>query len=260
METEPILKQALDKLYAKYNHKKWIHPDPLEFLYQYQDKRDREIVGLIASSLAYGRVKQILKSVAQVLDRMHRPYGYLLNTNLKGLKRDFAGFKHRFTHEQELVDLLWGVKKALMEHHDLEQCFVSGMDGDMVAAMGAFAEKLLPNCWEQPNSLIPHPLKNSACKRLNLYLRWMVRKDRVDPGLWSKVAPSRLIVPLDTHMLKTAHALGFCLNKQGNMGCAVKITQEFQKICPQDPVRYDFCLTRLGIRGERDLAWFLDSL
>ncbi|MFC1499255.1 DUF2400 family protein, partial [Verrucomicrobiota bacterium] len=120
-----ITKNQLDDLYRKYNKKKYVHPDPLEFLYNYSNIRDREIAGLIASSLAYGRVAQILKSVERVLNKMGpSPYLFLKKATPRSLMLTFKGFKHRFTTDKSLVSLLTQTKKALSKYGSLNKCFI----------------------------------------------------------------------------------------------------------------------------------------
>lgn len=246
-------KAWLDKLYRKYNRRKYVHPDPLEFLYGYPDIRDREIVGLIAASLAYGRVAQILKSVKKVLDKMRSsPREFLNAASERSLAQNFAGFKHRFTTDVELVSLLTGMQRAISTHGSLNECFLAGMgrqDATVSDALAIFAQELA--CCS--SFLAPSPRNGSACKRLNLYLRWMVRKDAVDPGGWHGVSRSKLIVPLDTHMARIGRALGLTGRKSPNWGMTLEITAAFRALAPDDPVKYDFALTRFGIRDDMDM-------
>lgn len=246
-----INKRSFESLYGKYNHRRFVHPDPLEFLYDYKDVRDREIVALIASSLAYGRVRQILKSVSAVLLRMRpSPSVYLKRTPDNEIRKAFRGFKHRFTTGDDISCLLIAMRSAIEEHGSLEKCFLSGIrdkDRTVLEALTSFERELSRrSCL----NLIPSPENKSACKRLNLFLRWMVRKDAVDPGGWKKVPASKLIVPLDTHMHRLARELGFTKRKQANLTTAMEITEAFRKIEPDDPVKYDFVLTRFGIHDE----------
>lgn len=248
-----ITKQSLNSLYRRYNRRQFVHPDPLEFLYEYPAIRDREIAGLIASSLAYGRVAQILVSVRRVLDALGTsPYAFLMATSDRSLAHGLSSFKHRFTTGAELAELLSGIRKALALHGSLNRCFVDGLspdDATILPALERFACRLLPRrCY-----LIPCPADGSACKRLNLYLRWMVRKDAVDPGGWEGVPASKLVVPLDTHMARIGKSLGFTKRKSAGIGMALDITAALRKFAPGDPVKYDFALTRFGIR--RDLEW-----
>ena len=259
-----ISRERLEELYSLYHRRKLVHPDPLEFLYEYRDLHDREVVGLVASSLAYGRVAQILKSVSTVLERMDpSPFAFLLNSSLDSLLSTFTGFKHRFTTGQELAALLWGAK-CLIEHYgSLHACFTACFndnDDTILSALSAFVGKF--NTCSSKNgkfSLLPSPERGSACKRLNLFLRWMVRRDEVDPGGWTSIPVSKLIVPLDTHMFRMARVLGLTRKNQAHLAAALEITEGFRTAAPRDPVRYDFALTRLGIRDDTDLEAFLEE-
>jgi uncharacterized protein (TIGR02757 family) len=249
-------RDRLDELFALYHHRAFVHPDPLEFLYDYPDLQDREIVALVASSLAYGRVAQILKSTSSVLDRMGTsPFCFLLNSTRKTLLSLFSDFKHRFTTGEEMALVLWGLKKVIEEYGSLHDCFSSTLDDEddtILPTLTRFVRQLRKHMPVTRDSLLPHPEKGSACKRLNLFLRWMVRRDNVDPGGWSRVPSAKLIVPLDTHMYKISRMLHLTDRKQADMRTAIEITNAFRKIVPEDPIRYDFVLTRLGIRGETE--------
>ena len=256
--------RLFDALYRRYNRRCYVHPDPLEFLYNYPDLRDREVIGLVASSLAYGRVLQILKSVSMVLERMGpSPFLFLMDTQKKELLRRFADFKHRFTTGCEVADLLWGTRNVIDRYGSLYDAFVHGLDheGDSVLpAIIRFVERLREGMSHEKNSLLPSPEKGSACKRLNLFMRWMVRKDAVDPGGWETVPPEMLIVPLDTHMHRICLQLRLTNRRQANMRTAIEVTCAFRKITPEDPVRYDFSLTRLGIRDDTCLETFIQGV
>ena len=246
-------KERLEALYSAYNRRCYVHPDPLEFLYDFHDPLDIEVVGFIASSLAYGNVRQILRSVSLVLSKMDSsPSGFLLNSPFDRIADAFSDFKHRFTTGEELARLLWGVRRVIEKHGSLQKCFMSRLcrdDHTVIPALSAFVENVFP---EGCDFLIPAPGKGSACKRLNLFLRWMVRRDDVDPGGWEGVPPSKLVVPLDTHMHRIAMRLGLTKRKQADLRTAIEITEAFRKLSPRDPVRYDFVLTRFGIRKDLD--------
>lgn len=256
----PTRKALLDDLYNRYNRREYVHPDPLEFLYGYEDVRDREIVALVASALAYGRVRQILKSVAGVLEKMGDPLRFLAESSHTALTETFEGFKHRFTTGEELALMLGGAKDAIERYGSLEACFVSGLAADdetVFGALGRFAEAINAPCESRPTSLVPLVAAGSACKRLHLFLRWMVRFDEVDPGGWERVPRRKLVVPLDTHMFRICRALGMTSRNQADGKAAIEITRAFGVMEPEDPVKYDFALTRLGIRDELDPAEFL---
>jgi uncharacterized protein (TIGR02757 family) len=253
------LRAFLEGLYFVYNRRELVYPDPLVFLYEYDDPLDREIAGLVASCLAYGRVAQILKSVRKVLATLgRRPHRFLLRGRpVEGL---FEGFKHRFTTGKQVEELLIRVSKVLRAHGSLEAFMQRcAQGGDFLEALNLFSRALSPSGKspapdgapgpEGRFSLLAAPENGSACKRLALYLKWMVRRDEVDPGGWTVFSPRDLIVPTDTHMHGIALGLGLTARKQADLKTALEITRSFARFCPEDPARYDFALTRFGIRG-----------
>lgn len=247
------LRDKLDELYLLYDRPEHIHPDPLEFVYNYSEQLDREVAGFIASSLAYGRVQQILSSVRTVLNRMGpAPSLFLLERSESDLREEFQPFKHRFTTGPILSALLIGLRRLIREYGSLESCFLrqyNPVHANALQALSEFVGKLDVAAGQKMPMFLPSPSGGSACKRLNLFLRWMVRKDNVDPGVWSGISASRLVVPLDTHMHRIALSLGFTARKQADLRCAMEVTGSFASICPEDPVRYDFALTRLGMNN-----------
>ncbi len=257
-----ITSSRLSLLYSKYNKREFVHPDPLEFLYNYPDPTDREIVGLIASCLAYGSVKQILKTVDSVLKVMRAPRAYFEKRSRSSIARDCRGFKYRFTTENELCSLLIGIKSALQECGSLEALFMRSYDENhenIVPALCAFVSVINADLPGPKSSLLPHPQMGSACKRLNLYLRWMVRQDDVDPGGWTGIKASQLLVPMDVHMHRISLMLGLTNRKQANLKAACEVTGSFKMFEPGDPVKYDFALTRFGIRDDMDPCNILED-
>jgi len=246
----------LENLYGTWNRREFVHPDPLEFLYGYDDPADREIVGLLASSLAYGRVTQILRSVGSVLGMMgEHPSKFpprLLRENL-------GGFRHRFTPGDSIAEIFQGAVR-LQERHGSLGAFVSHevSCSGLLEAQRLLVHGILDSAG--PTSLLPCPTRGSCCKRLNLWFRWMVRSDAVDPGGWVGVSPSVLLVPLDTHMWKVGRSLGFTARKCPDLKAVLEITEGFRGLCPCDPVRYDFTLTRFGIRSGLSLETLLEEL
>ncbi len=245
------LRERLENAYNKYNRREFIHPDPLEFLWKYSSTEDREIVGLIASGLAYGRVVQILKSTEKVLDVLGpAPSAFLREVSIEELSGALTGFKHRFTTSFEMATLLKSASKLQKEWGLLGKmlgAFIS--EGTYQNALERFSANLLEGAGLEKCSLLPRPSLGSACKRLHLFMRWMIRKDEVDPGGWEWISPSVLVVPLDVHMFRAAGALGFTVRKTASSAAAFEITESFRAISPDDPVKYDFALTRMGIQG-----------
>jgi uncharacterized protein (TIGR02757 family) len=251
------LKPTLDALYRRFNRRVFVHPDPLEMVYPCETHGDQEITGLVAATLAYGRVAQILVSIRRALDLMgaRGPGAFLAGATKEGLRGAFASFKHRFTTGEEMAAFLLAVKRAREEHGSLELLFAAGMgarDETVLPALALFVDRLraLAGGPRSCPSLLSSPEDGSACKRLNLWLRWMVRRDAVDPGPWTRVPRAKLVVPLDTHMFRIGRGLGFTSRRQPNLATALEITRALARLSPRDPVRYDFSLTRLGINPD----------
>lgn len=255
-----ISREVLEGLYDTYNRRELVYPDPVGFLYAHEDLRDREVVGLIASSLAYGRVAQINRSVSRVLELMPSPARFLEDTTPASWGDALAGFKHRFTTGDDVAAMLLGIRRVLGRFGSLGACFAAGLgrdDDTLLPALYAFVEELTTVSGVPGGYLLPSPARGSACKRLNLYLKWMVRRDAVDPGGWDRVPTSKLVIPLDVHMHRISLALGFTRRRQANLRAAVEVTYAFREIAPEDPTRYDFALSRLGIRPDADMGEFL---
>ena len=259
----PVDADALNRLYEEYTRRELVHPDPLEFLYDYPDPQDREIVALIASSMAYGRVRQILKSVRKVLNEMDGPRRFVEDSISVKLRETFSGFTHRWTDGEDVAGLLSGIRGVTERHGSLQECFESGLAPEQETvhpALCRFTDELTRAEGCEYSSLLPDPSRGSASKRLHLFLRWMVRRDPVDPGGWDAVDPALLLVPLDVHMQGISRELGLTDRKQANLKTTREVTAAFRAIAPEDPVKYDFALSRLGIRHDEDPADVLPRL
>lgn len=252
------IKAVLEKLYAKYNRRGLIKPDPLQFVYNYSKPADMEIAGLLAAELAYGRVQQIQKSLIDLLERMgDSPFEFVLDFD-KQKRKKLKSFKHRFTSGDDVSDLLELLKEVLSQYGSIEAFFTQGYNQDdknIIPALSIFCDSLLKMYAKTHSSpasaqlryLLTSPAAGSACKRLNLFLRWMVRDDDVDVGLWKRIDKAKLIVPIDVHMGRLCRILGFHGRKVISLSTAVEITERFAEIEPADPVKYDFALSRIGI-------------
>jgi uncharacterized protein (TIGR02757 family) len=253
------LPEKLEALYRRFNRRRYVRPDPLEFVWEYDDPADREVAGLIASALAYGRVATIKENVAKVLSILgDRPAEALANARGGELRRKLEGFRHRFASGSAVADLLEGAREMIRSAGSLQAAFLEGCgpdDADVLPALEKFCLRLVSR--GQPGHLVPIPSRGSACKRMHLFLRWMVRRDAVDPGGWDAVSPASLLVPLDVHMHRICTRLGLTQRKTADLRAAQEVTAAFAQWIPDDPVRYDFVLTRFGIRGDMDLEGFL---
>lgn len=261
--TPKSLEVLLEEIRAVYDYRKFVHPDPLEFLYAHEDIADREVVALIASSLAYGKVNQILKSVSDILERVgEKPARFVYDTSKSHMEVIFNSFRHRFTSGADMTKLLTSAGVVLRKYGSLNRCFVAKVgrcDRTVLPALSHFVEEMRGKV-NMPKGLLPCPEAGSACKRLHLFLRWMVRCDEIDPGGWSGIDPSMLVVPLDTHMHRLSSMMGLTQRHAADGKAALEITSRFADIAPDDPVKYDFSLTRLGIRNDAKGIKFLPML
>jgi len=257
------LAEALEQLYERYDDRAWVDPDPLVLLYEFEDVRDREIAGLVASSLAFGGVRQIMRSVEIALAPMAgRPAAFLAAIPRGELAGIYDGFRHRWATGGDLAAVLAGAAAMIEADGSLEAGFLAGLaedDETVIPALTAFAGRIVCGVDDDGACLLPSPCRRSACKRLNLYLRWMVRRDAVDPGGWH-VPAAKLVVPLDRHMHRFGLALGLTGRRQADLRTALEITAAFRRFSPDDPVKYDFAITRLGIRDDDDRAELLRRL
>jgi uncharacterized protein (TIGR02757 family) len=256
------LHPLLEDLYTRYTDRAWATPDPIEIVYGYARREDREVAGYIAAALAYGRAAQIRISARRVLDRMGpSPHAFLCGASSADLDGSARGFRHRWTDEAEMRALLHGLQDVLRRHGSLEACFCAHQPesaADSVPGLTGLIAELRGDGGR--NSLLPDASKTSACKRLHMYLRWMVRRDAIDPGCWSGVSSRVLLVPLDTHLFRIARAWRMTRRKQADLTAARQVTAVFRRMNPDDPVRYDFVLTRFGIRPDMDLDALLDRV
>ena len=260
MSTAERLRGHLDAVYARYNRPEFIHPDPLAPVLGFADPRDQEVVALVAASLAFGNVKSILTSIDRILQLTPHPYRDLLDTPDAEIERGLRHFRHRYVAGPEMADLLIGMRHLLHAQGSLGHAFAAGLrpeDTTVVPALIQWVDALRPAGSPSRAYLLSDPRRGSTCKRLFMYLRWMVRQDDVDLGLWPGVPASLLVIPLDTHMFRMAHGLRLTQRKTAALPAALEVTARFRKICPEDPVRYDFALTRLGIRREESVDDFI---
>lgn len=257
------LKAHLDRLYKTFDLA-FLASDPLEFVHKYNTSEDREIVGLIASSLAYGKVAGIKRSVARVLDAMgHSPYRFTKRFEPGKGRELFNGFVHRFNTGDDIACLLWFARQMIEEKGSIGSFFEKGYskeDINIKNALTAFSEGALsldssavygrkelgPKAGVR--FFFPSPKDGSPCKRLNLYLRWMVRRgDDLDFGIWKGVDPAGLIIPLDTHVARISQNIGLTKRTSPDWRMAEEVTEALKKLDPKDPVKYDFAICRLGI-------------
>jgi len=241
----------LRRLYDRYHRPEFIHPDPLEIVLE-RAPGEREVSGFIAASLALGRVDLILAAVRGLLARIEPPVETLSGATIDELRERLRGFRYRFFDSENVVSFLWGIGECLRRYGSIGQCLeacIEPGDEDVVPGLGRFAELFRSMCPGEIGILMSDIRKGGACKRLNLYLRWMTRHDSIDPGGF-QLSPAMLIVPVDVHMLRTSRMLGFTQRKVPDLRASREITMALARYCPEDPVKYDFSMTRLGIHPD----------
>ena len=246
---QEILRQRLDSLVATFDIST-ITPDPLQLVLRYDDRLDQEVAGLIAAAFAYGRADIVVANIGSVLDRMTpSPHAYLSGFRRREATRRFAGFAHRFQKTPELVAFLERIAAAISSYGSLGALFRAcyrSTDEDIGPSLTRFVEAL--RCHDKAlQYLLSSPRDGSACKRMNLFLRWMVRRTPPDLGIWDFVDPAKLVVPLDTHVHRITTFLGLNRRKSADWKAARSITDRLARFDEADPVRYDFAICRLGI-------------
>ena len=256
MRQREVLRERLDALVATFDVST-IEPDPLQLVLRYDDPRDAEVAGLLAAAFAYGRADIVVANVGAVLAKMRpSPYAYLTTFDREEATKRFRGFSHRFHKTNELVALLACIAAVIANHGTLgklfEKCYDDG-DADIGPTLTRFVTRIRTSQPRNPATaqplqyLLTSPSDGSACKRMNLYLRWMVRRTSPDLGLWTFVDPAKLVMPVDTHIHRIAAFLGLSDRKSADWKAARAITDELARFDASDPVRYDFALCRLGI-------------
>jgi uncharacterized protein (TIGR02757 family) len=256
------LKAALDRLYGEYDRGGALQ-DPIERVRVYPDPADREVAGFVAAGLAFGRVASILASIDAVLGVMGPSPAAFVRAFRPG--RDgaaLAPFVHRWTRGEDVIALVQVLQHMLHASGTIEQFFLEGDDpaaADIAPGLERFCARARaievarpgPSRAAAPgvHGFFALPSGGSACKRLNLYLRWMVRRDAVDLGVWSRVSPARLVIPLDVHVVRVGQCLGLTTHRSPGWRMAASITAALRVLDPADPVRYDFALCHLGMLG-----------
>jgi len=238
--------------------------DPVQFVWRYADAADREVVASIASGLAFGRLASVLASIERVLALLGpHPAAYLEALDVRSARQALASVVHRWTRGDDLVALLVVLRDLRARHGSLEATFMAGDDPaseDVATGLEAFcAAACAVDVREAYGGVargrlgvhyfFPRPSLGSACKRLNLFARWMVRHDAVDPGGWTGVSRSRLVIPLDTHTIRVGRCLRLTRYTSPGWRMAADITATLRRIDPDDPVRYDFSLCHMSMMG-----------
>jgi len=283
------MKDFLDRKVDEYNRPGFIENDPICIPHRFADKQDREIAAFFSAVLAWGQRKTIINKCTELFSRMDgKPFDFIRNHRETDLKQ-LLGFKHRTFNDTDLLYFVSFFRAHYARYDSLEDAFLppaintvfrmeyaescsSFPEADTYSSSACLLGKLgqsnfrieqalnhfrtyffsLPDAPLRTRKHISSPLQNSACKRLNMFLRWMVRRDDsgVDFGLWRRMVPSQLICPCDVHVERVARKLGLIQRKQSDWKTACELTENLRQLDADDPVRYDFALFGLGVEGE----------
>lgn len=249
-----VLKEKLEQHYLAYRQK-FSSKDPVWILHRFNDEKDIEIAGLLTAAYAYGSVEQINRFINSFLETCsNKPYEFTINFQKRKDKKHLQGLKYRFNTADDLAELLVSLAAVLKDSGSLKQHFMKQMrveDENVLNALSGFVSGLNSPTGRGRGKyyhyLLSDPANGSTCKRMNLFLRWMVRKDEIDTGIWSEVGTSKLVMPVDTHIARIAKKLGLVKRKSIDLKFAVELTDRLRSFDPTDPVKYDFALCHIGI-------------
>jgi uncharacterized protein (TIGR02757 family) len=256
------LKKILDKYYGEYDFKKRIPHDPIEFPRRFKNPEDIEVSAFIASCLAYGKVALFKPVVGQILSQMGgNPHSFLLDFDVR---RDGPLFsvKYRFNERGDIICLLFIIHELLARYSSLKNAFkshYSSSDANTANAISSLIKEIMSINTTRvyrknihPPGLLqffPSPANGSACKRMSLFLRWMIRRRDIDFGIWHEISENKLVIPLDTHISRIGRCLGLTSRRSSDWKTAVEITEALKSFDAQDPLKYDFALCHHGISG-----------
>ena len=256
-----VLTARLDDVYRTFDHVDSAL-DPVHIVRRYASREDREIVGFCAAGLAFGRVASVLQSIESLLVVMGpHPARFVRDFDSARERDRLAPLVHRWIRGRDLMALLLILQRMLRESGSIEAFFLEGDDPSQPhvgAALDSFSTRALATDLREAYGrrvpkqrgvayFFPRPSAGSACKRLNLFLRWMVRRDEIDLGVWTRLSPARLIVPLDTHVIRLGRCLRLTRYTSPGWKMASEITASLRKVDALDPVRYDFALCHVGM-------------
>lgn len=275
MESNSSIYDFLEQIVKKYNRRDYLDTDPVSIVHKIKGEKSRETAAFISSVFAFGNVKTIKASILKVLHPMGnnvydfiKHYEKLQHESLLNSKKSqrsklylFQGIGHRFIKGNDISCLVNTLHFVLKEYGSIENLFMQYFtkENNLRKSLEVFTKNIREIycrnnsdfCERTLRFMLPSPEKGSACKRMNLFLRWMVRKDEIDLGIWKGIKKNELIIPLDTHIARISKSLGFTKRKTLGWNMASEITENLKKFDPLDPLKYDFALTRIGMLKSR---------
>jgi len=263
MEMTQSLKQELDRFYSDYDFQGRVLHDPIELPHQYARPEDIEVSGFIASCFAYGKVTLFKPVIKSLLSRMGQsPCDFLLHFNVRRQRDLFTGLHYRFNRNEDVIGLLYVLSRVIRKFGSLEAAFKrhyrkgdssveAGLAGIIDIFLGMDAAAVYGDELKRDGLLqfFPSPSRGSACKRMNIFLRWMIRDRDIDFGIWTGIPKNKLVIPLDVHIARISRCLGFTRRSTQDWKTAVEITESLKTMDPEDPLKYDFALCHQGISG-----------
>ncbi len=249
------IKEFLDEKVLQYNQPDFIKDDPIQIPHLFENKFDIEVIGFIISTISWGKRNMIINSAHKILSLMdNKPYDFIINHSQSDLE-SMSHFVHRTFQAEDLKYFIKTLKRIYNKYETLENVFLEGLDlkndSDMRNSISHFHNVFFENCLPnfRTRKHLANPEKGSASKRLNMYLRWMVRKDNqnVDFGIWQNIPTSFLSCPLDVHTGNVGRALGFITRNQNDWKTVEELDKHLRMLDPIDPVKYDFALFGLGV-------------
>jgi uncharacterized protein (TIGR02757 family) len=253
------LKKALDRLYDSFDFESRKYHDPVAFPHRYKAKKDKEVVAFISALFAYGKVdlfRLFLEKVFAVMGTS--PYSFIMEFDKRRDSIHFRGLRYRFNGYDDIILLIQVLKAVLSDEPSLDSLFQKIYDRsgqDMRKALTGYVDHMhdIAGRLGVPGTgfrhMLPSPVNGSACKRLNLFCRWMVRDRDIDLGIWKGIPKNKLIIPLDTHIARIGRCLELTHRKSVDWKTAEKITESLKRFDPDDPLKYDFALCHQGIMG-----------
>jgi len=275
MESNSSIYDFLEQIVKKYNRRDYLDTDPVSIVHKIKGEKSRETAAFISSVFAFGNVKTIKATILKVLHPMGnnvydfiKHYEKLQHESLLNSKKSqrsklylFQGIGHRFIKGNDISCLVNTLHFVLKEYGSIENLFMQYFtkENNLRKSLEVFTKNIREIycrnnsdfCERTLRFMLPSPEKGSACKRMNLFLRWMVRKDEIDLGIWKGIKKNELIIPLDTHIARISKSLGFTKRKTLGWNMANEITENLKKFDPLDPLKYDFALTRIGMLKSR---------
>lgn len=245
-----ITKSKLENLAQKYEITEFIKDDPIQFPHRFNDPKDIEIAAFLASIFAYGNRKVFIKKLDELFEIMqNKPYEFVLNFNPEKIK----GFNYRFAKDFDIIEVFWILSKLYNDEKSLRELFEYGykIDGSILTTFQVLCDYFYSNVQNEVGMgfyhLIPCPKNGGAVKRMNMFLRWMVRKPPVDLGVWDFIQPSELLIPLDVHVARISREMGLLKRSSNDFKAVLELTQTLKKFDPNDPVKFDFAMFGLGV-------------